>query len=64
MSEIPLQIKLSPSQNYAFQYVDKILCDMESISNEETDINIDDIEENVVSYLSFEYEVAYYWMYL
>ena len=55
MSEIPTQITLSASQNYAFQVIDKMLRDVEPFSNEEIEADIDNIEGNIVSYLSFEY---------
>ena len=52
MSETATPITLSTSQNYAFQYIDKMLRDMEPSSNADIDIDIDDIDRNIVSYLS------------
>ena len=52
MSETAAPITLSTSQNYAFQYIDKMLRDMEPSSNADIDIDIDDIDRNIVSYLS------------
>ena len=57
MSETATLITLSTSQNYAFQYIDKMLCDMETFSNADIDINIDDIDQNIVSYLSFQIDL-------
>ena len=53
MSETAAPITLSTSQNYAFQYIDKMLRDMEPFSNADIDNDIDDIDRNIVSYLSF-----------
>ena len=53
MSETAAPITLSTSQNYAFQYIDKMLRDMEPYSNADIDNDIDDIDRNIVSYLSF-----------
>ena len=53
MSETATPITLSTSQNYAFQYIDKMLRDMEPLSDADSDIDVDDIDENIVSYFSF-----------
>ena len=53
MSETATPITLSTSQNYAFQYIDKMLRDMEPLSDADSDIDDDDIDENIVSYFSF-----------
>ena len=57
MSETATPITLSTSQNYAFQYIDKMLHDVEPFSNADIDINIDDIDRNIVSYLSFKIDL-------
>lgn len=53
MLETATPITLSTSQNYAFQYIDQILRDMEPFSNADIDTDIDDIDINIVSYLCF-----------
>ena len=53
MSETTTQVTLSASQNYAFQYIDKMLRDMEPFSNADIDTDIDDIDLNIVSDLYF-----------
>ena len=53
MSQSATPVTLSTSQNYAFQYIDKILRDMEPFSIADIDTDIDDIDINIVSYLSF-----------
>ena len=49
MSEMPSEITLSSPQRYAFEYVNRLLADMEPFSNEETESDLDDIEGNNVS---------------
>ena len=44
MSETAAPITLSTFQNYAFQYIDKMLRDMEPFSNADIDNDIDDID--------------------
>ena len=51
MSETATPITLSASQNYAFQYIDKMLRQMEPFSNADIDTDIDDSDVNIVSYL-------------
>ena len=51
MSETATPITLSASQNYVFQYIDKMLRQMEPFSNADIDTDIDDIDVNIVSYL-------------
>ena len=51
MSETATPITLSASQNYAFQYIDKMLRQMEPFSNADIDTDINDIDVNIVSYL-------------
>ena len=57
MSESATPITLSSSQNYAFQYIDKILRDMEPLSNADIDTDIDDIDIDIVSYLCFKIDL-------
>ena len=57
MSETATPITLSTSQNYAFQYIDQILRDMEPFSNADIDTDIDDIDINIVSYLCFKIDL-------
>ena len=47
------EMTLSASQSHAFQYVNKILSNMEPFSNEETDVDIDESEENNVRFSFF-----------
>ena len=49
-SSIPSQYTLSASQNQAFHYIDNLLSTMDTISNEETENDIEDIEGNIVSF--------------
>ena len=53
MSETATPITLSSSQNYAFQHIDKMLLDMEPLSDADSDTDINDIDENIVSYFPF-----------
>ena len=46
MLTISPEITLSASQNYAFQYINSLLTDMEPFSDEETEIDLDDIAGN------------------
>ena len=57
MSETATPITLFASQNYAFQYIDKMLRQTEPFSNADIDIDIDDIEVNIVSYLYFKIDL-------
>ena len=57
MSESAASTTLSASQNYAFQYIDKILREMEPFSNSDIDTDIDDIDINIVSYLYFKIDL-------
>ena len=57
MSETATPITLSASQNYAFQYIDKMLRQTEPFSNADIDTDIDDIEVNIVSYLYFKIDL-------
>ena len=57
MSETATPITLSASQNYAFQYIDKMLRQMEPFSNADIDTDIDDIDVNIVSYLYFKIDL-------
>ena len=50
MMQISSEIELSASQSYAFQYVNTILSTMEPFSNQETDVDIDEIEGNNVRF--------------
>ena len=50
-SAIPPQYTLSPSQNCAFQYINSLLTSMEPLSIEHNESNIQDIEEDIVSFL-------------
>ena len=59
MSETATPITLCTSQNYAFQYIHKMLRDMEPFSNADIDVDIDDIDRNIVSYLSFKIDLHY-----
>ena len=47
------EMTLSASQSHAFQYVNKILSNMEPFSNKETDVDIDESEENNVRFSFF-----------
>ena len=53
MSETAAPITLSSTQNCAFQHIDKMLLDMEPLSDADSDTDINDIDENIVSYFPF-----------
>ena len=50
-SAIPLYYILSPSQNRAFQYIKSLLTSMEPLTIEQSESNIQGIEEGIVSSL-------------
>ena len=50
MIQFPSQMTLSASQSHAFQYINRILSNMEPFSNEEIDVDIDETEGNNVRF--------------
>ena len=53
MMQVSSEMTLSASQSHAFQYVHRILSIMEPFSNQETDVDIDEIEGNNVRFSLF-----------
>ena len=50
MIQVPSQMPLSASQSYAFQYINRILSNMEPFSNEDIDVDVDETEGNNVRF--------------
>ena len=50
MIQVPSQMALSASQSHAFQYINRILSNMEPFSNEEIDVDVDETEGNNVRF--------------
>ena len=46
MTQVPSEMALLSSQRHAFQYVSRILSNMEPFSNEEIDVDIDETDGN------------------
>ena len=53
MTQVSPEMTLSASRSHTFQYVNRILSTMEPFSNEEADVDIDEIEGNNIKFYSF-----------
>lgn len=55
MTQVPSEMALSSSQRHAFQYVSRILSNMEPFSNEEIEVDIDETDGNNRRFSFFQY---------